>query len=106
MGKEEKQMSSTKTKRVYRVQDIAKIFAVSTNAASDFLEEAIANQLFPVIKVGAQYVVPADSFDEWNIFTKLKRPVKNENVVFRGTKVNDSVYTPSEIQKILAFSKS
>ena len=43
-------MSSKKTKRVYGVCDIAKIFAVSTNAASDFLEEAIANQLFPVMQ--------------------------------------------------------
>ena len=99
-------MSSKKGKRVYGVQDIARIFAVSQNAASDFLEEAIANQLFPVIKVGAQYVVPADAFDEWNIFTKPNRPAKNEDVAFRGTRGNDSFYTPSEIQKILAFSKS
>ena len=64
-------MSSKKTKRVYGVQNVAKIFAVSPNASSDFLEEAIANQLFPVIKVGAQYVVTADAFDEWNIFLML-----------------------------------
>ena len=106
MGKEEKQMASTKTKRVYGVQDIAKIFAVSPNAASDFLEEAIANQLFPVIKVGTQYVVPADAFDEWNVITRPRKPAGSADATFRGTRGNDSVYTPSEIQKILAFSKS
>ena len=99
-------MSSTKTKRVYSVQDIAKIFAVSTNAASDFLGEAIANQLFPVIKVGTQYVVPADAFDEWNVITKPRKPAGSTDVASRGRNGNDSVYTPSEIQKILAFSKS
>jgi len=99
-------MASATSKRVYGVRDIAKIFAVSTNAASDFLEEAIVNQLFPVIKVGAQYVVAADAFDEWNIFTQPRNPAENADTVLHGTRGNESVYTPSEIQKILAFSKS
>ncbi len=99
-------MTSKKTKRVYSVKDIAKIFAVSTNAASDFLEEAIANQLFPVIKVGTQYVVPADAFDEWNVITKPEKTAGNADAALRRKSGNDSVYTPSEIQKILAFGKS
>lgn len=99
-------MQTKNIKRVYNVADIARMFAVSTNAARDFLEEARVKQLFPIIKVGTQYVVPADAFDEWNIFTKPKSPAENADVVLRGTRGNDSVYTPSEIQKILAISKT
>lgn len=99
-------MANTKSNRVYGVKDIAKIFAVSTNAASDFLEEARIKQTFPVARFGMRYVVPADAFDKWNIFTNSKNAVENADVVLQGAGGNDFVYTPAEIQKILAISKT
>lgn len=97
--------------RMYSAGDIAAILDISTNAARDFLHEASVEKLFPVIRVGVQYRVPADRFDEWNSYAML------HNVCEEGAGgcemdrkvVNPaecSVYRPSEIQKILQFSRS
>lgn len=103
-------MQEKDDKRLYSAADIAKLLDVSTNAARDFLDHAAKLKMFPVIKVGVQYRVPADQFDEWNSYAKL------QNVCAEGvggcekdrTLVNpeeSTVYRPSDIQRILKFSK-
>ena len=92
--------------RLYSAGDIAAILDISANSARDFLDDASRKKLFPVIKVGVQYRVPAVQFDEWNSYAQLHnaneegtggvemdRKVVNPN--------ESSVYRPSEIQKIL-----
>lgn len=58
--------------RIYSAGDIAKILDISTNAARDFLDQASKYNLFSVIKVGVQYRVNANQFDEWNTYAKLQ----------------------------------
>lgn len=58
--------------RIYSAGDIAKILDISTNAARDFLDQASRYNLFSVIKVGVQYRVNANQFDEWNTYAKLQ----------------------------------
>ena len=97
--------------RIYSAGDIAKILDISTNAARDFLDQASKYNLFSVIKVGVQYRVNANQFDEWNTYAKL------QEVCTEGTggsvmdqmlvdSVCSTVYRPSDIQKILQFSRS
>lgn len=97
--------------KLYSAGDIAAILDISTNSARDFLDDASRKKLFPVIKVGVQYRVPAAQFDEWNSYAKLHN-VNDEGTggVEMDRKVVDpderSVYRPSDIQKILQFSRS
>ena len=97
--------------RLYSAGDIAAILDISANSARYFLDDASRKKLFLVIKVGVQYRVPAVQFDEWNSYAQLHnaneegtggvemdRKVVNPN--------ESSVYRPSEIQKILQFSRS
>lgn len=97
--------------RIYSAGDIAKILDISTNVARDFLDEASRHNLFSVVKVGVQYRVNANQFDEWNTYAKL-HDVCNEGTGgcemdrMLANPGNCSVYRPSDVQKILQFSRS
>ena len=97
--------------KTYSAGDIAKLLDVSVNVARDFLEDAVRYKLFPVVKVGVQYRVPIDQFDEWNKHAMLHQ-VSNEGTCgceMARCVINpmeSTVYRPSEIQKILGFSRS
>lgn len=109
--KEEHTMQDRNEMSLYSAGDIAAILDISTNAARDFLEDASRQKLFPVIKVGVQYRVPATQFDEWNTYAKLHNVCEEGSggCVMDAMIANPdgcSVYRPSDIQKILQFSRS
>lgn len=97
--------------RIYSAGDIAKILDISTNAARDFLDQASRHNFFSVIKVGVQYRVNANQFDEWNTYAKMQ-DVCDEGIggatmdQMLTESVCCTVYRPSDIQKILQFSRS
>lgn len=98
-------------KKKYSAGDIAAILDISTNSARDFLDEASRQGLFPVIKVGVQYRVPATQFDEWNTYAKLHDVFEEGSGGCEMDRMvvspeSCSVYRPSDIQKILQFSRS
>lgn len=104
-------MQDKNENRLYSAADIARILDISTNAARDFLDDASRQGLFPVVKVGVQYRVQATQFDEWNNFAKLHNMCEEgaggcEMDCALANPTVCSVYRPSEIQKILQFSRS
>ena len=52
--------------KVYKVQDIQKILCLSKSTAYDYIRKVYKeNKPFRVIKIGGNYRIQKDSFDEW-----------------------------------------